>query len=226
MTSVRATQNNSSKKNTAFPIWNARGNARAQTGALFGSYIVNEDLKRETPPKNQLNCREKGLVGEGSNVVQLRQNTETTEAQLQSQMSGLRSRIRGSEETIRALRRRTRQLTEQLAQANLQIEQVQRTAKKDLPQAMRPEPTRQPSTYIVPERSRTSRFNRLTLSAPILSLLVMLGGLLALVLSLTLPPVTMLMSPAIIAFVKVLFMMVAFCGAIAFIFEIFNYQTV
>lgn len=156
-----------------------------------------------------------------TNVIPIRR--DYTEQQ-QEQVQRLQNRVRHSEATIDAMHGQIQYLKNQLVQANIQSQFAQNAAATVSEKAEKSRGLEQTSTYVVPRRMRSTRFDRIAETIPFSILMVLFGVGLTVAIAAAIPSTAfwLSLSPLIITIVRGAFIVIAFSTAIFFTFEIGN----
>jgi hypothetical protein len=181
----------------------------ARTGGLPGLH--------QTPLNAEviLNYREKNALNAGADVIQLYPDIDALKAQL-----------RRANHTIHTLNQQVLRLVSQLEQANQKTATAQKLAANF---ARRPkrlhEPTRQPSTYVVPIRERSQRVDHLMAIIPFSMLMLAFAVGLAAAVLLAIPTLWVGVSPFLSILIRGLFLTVAISTILSLALEIYRYHS-
>jgi hypothetical protein len=162
-----------------------------------------------------LNYREKVPLNAGADVIPLYPDIDELKVQ-----------IHRANNTIHHLNQKILSLSSQLDIANQQTVTAQKLAANF---AHRPkpshEPSRQPSTYIVPQRERSSRVDRLMATIPFSMLLLAFAVGLTAAFIIAMPALWVGISPFVSTLIRGLFLVIAVATILSLALEICRYHT-
>jgi hypothetical protein len=181
----------------------------ARTGGLPGLH--------QTPlnPKVILNYKEKNALNTGADIIQLYPDIDA-----------LKTQLRRANHTIHTLNQQVLRLSSQLEQANQQTATAQKLATNFAHRSKHlHEPSRQPSTYVVPKRVRSQQVDHLIAAIPFSMLMLAFAVGLAAAFILALPALWVGISPFLSPLIRGLFLMIAVATILSFALEICRHHT-
>ena len=140
---------------------------------------------------------------------------QLSKAQLRDRLARLQQRLHRAEKTIHLMHDQSKTLSERM-----QVAHTSATHKRI------PEPARQPSTYIIPKRQRSQRFDRATRSIPFYLFMLFLGVGLIAALALIIPTTSAQLGLAhlLMAVLKGIFIAIVISTVGSFALEVSQYH--